>query len=698
MKQFSKLFFAAAVAALGLASCAKEVAPVETPKDNLVTVHFGATAGIEGATKATLTPNEQETLFTSAWENKDALSVKYSYYNETTEATTSGTVSASWATNHFVAEMPEGHGMWDYNVVYPAPDADSKVDFGSARTQKGNIYNSKYDLMKGGAIEEGADAGKTSDGKDIVFEMTRQTAIAYFHFTSTLNEEVVSAKLSVEGKDAYLSTSDVQIGKDKSGNIDYAKGYVFTETEGVVSKEINLTFTGETPKSSDFKLWFNVLPTIYDKMTLTVETTNHTLTISRNAEGMYEAGKLYKVVKKEIPAEKWVKKGGETPTSHIWDLTINSTSEASTERIGWTSDIADMLCIKGNSTVAANSYYPGANNRTSTRFYTNSTLSITPKSGISLKYYVFEATSDNYATALVNSTWTNATAEVDNDNSRIVYIIAINPSMAVTAKISAACGFNKVECHANALSVSPAIKPTVPSIDVDAVGGENTISYTIQHPVTGSSLTATSSATWIKSINCDKEGLVTFTVEANEGTERTATITLSYPDASDVIVSIKQRAAGSEAVKTYTLQFGTNYNNDETNEYSNNWSVTCDGFTWKMTNWNNYNNGWTYVKAGSKKADSIATITTGTAMPEAISTVTMTIDKITAKNVNSIELEVLPATGTTAIETISGAVKQGDCVFKITKPQTGCRYRISVDCKKSSNGIVQVSKVVYSNN
>lgn len=80
MKHYTKLFFAAAVAALGLASCAKEVAPVETPKDNLVTVHFGATAGIEGATKATLTPNEQETLFTSAWVNGDVLGVQY--YND----------------------------------------------------------------------------------------------------------------------------------------------------------------------------------------------------------------------------------------------------------------------------------------------------------------------------------------------------------------------------------------------------------------------------------------------------------------------------------------------------------------------------------------------------------------------------------------------------------------------------------------
>lgn len=325
MKQFSKVFFAAAVAALGLASCAKEVAPVETPKDNLVTVHFGATAGIEGATKATLT-TEDELTFTSAWENGDELSVKYTNDNETVGATTSGIVSASWSTDHFETTMPEYTGMWDYNVVYPAPNTESKVDFGSTRTQKGNAYNSKYDLMKGGAIEVDADAGKTADGKNIVFEMTRQTAIAYFHLTSTLDEEVVSAKLSVEGNGAYLSTSDVQIGKDNSGNIDYAKGYTFTKTEGVASKEINLTFdAGTAPMSSDFKLWFNVLPTKYTKMTLTVETANHTLTISRTAPNIdeYVAGKLYKVVKKEIPAEKWVKKGGggETPVVESWIAT-----------------------------------------------------------------------------------------------------------------------------------------------------------------------------------------------------------------------------------------------------------------------------------------------------------------------------------------------------------------------------------------
>ena len=324
MKKFMKSFALLAVAALGLSACNDDkLVPDNGNADGkFVTVHFGAEAAIEGATKATLTTEDEKT-FKSAWENGDVLSVEYS--NDNTPVN-KGIVPATWTADHFDATLPTYKGMWDYNVVYPAPDAESKVDFGSARTQKGNAYNSKYDLMKGGAIETGADAGMTADGKKIVFEMTRQTAIAYFHLTSALDEEVVSAKLSVEGNGAYLSTSDVQIGKDNKGNTSYAQGYAFTETEGVASKEISLTFTGIVPKTSDFKLWFNVLPTIYDKMTLTVETANHTLTISRNATGMYEAGKLYKVVK-TIPADKWFEKGGETPVESSYKIEFNSTTK-----------------------------------------------------------------------------------------------------------------------------------------------------------------------------------------------------------------------------------------------------------------------------------------------------------------------------------------------------------------------------------
>ena len=337
MKKLMRTFALMAVAALGLSACTGEKLVPDTGNADgkFVTVHFGAEAAIEGATKATLT-TEDELTFKSAWENGDALSVEYSNDNGAAGAT--GIVPATWTTDHFEATLPEHTGMWSYNVVYPAPAAEGVVDFGSARTQKGNAYNSKYDLMKGGAIAERAAAGKTAEGGNIVFEMTRQTAIAYFHFTSTLNEEVVSAKLSVEG--GNIASSLVMVSEKE-----YSKGFDLSVED---LAEITITYEdGTAPKASDFKLWFNVLPTTYTKMTLTVETVGHTLTISRAAEGMYLDGKLYKVVK-TIPADKWVEKGGETPSTKDFTLVTGALSD-------WTGSY--LLVGKYTETTPKSSYY-----------------------------------------------------------------------------------------------------------------------------------------------------------------------------------------------------------------------------------------------------------------------------------------------------------------------------------------------------
>lgn len=350
MKQFSKLFFAAAVAALGLASCAKEVAPVETPKDNLVTVHFGATAGIEGATKATLTPNEQETLFTSAWVKGDVLGVKYYNDNMAEEQV----VHATWneTSYSFSTALPEFTGRWIYRAAYPAPEADGSVEFGSSRTQKGNAYNSKYDLMRGSVMTE-APAGKTDEGKDIIFDMTRETAIAYFHFTSKLAEKVVSAKLSVTG--GSIANSSVTTDDDNS--------FVFSDDKPL--NEITITFEeGTAPDATDFKLWYNVRQTSYRSMTLEVETTDHKMTISRNSDGAYYSGKLYKVVK-DID-DKWVAKGGETPTESSY--TIEFYSDAKNETGITNTTKASTIVSKGSEyltdqpfTSSTKSYYGGIN-------------------------------------------------------------------------------------------------------------------------------------------------------------------------------------------------------------------------------------------------------------------------------------------------------------------------------------------------
>ena len=286
MKKLMRTFALMAVAALGLSACTGEkLVPDNGNADGkFVTVHFGAEAAIEGATKATLTPNEAETMFASAWEkDKDAICV--SYENGGAKLTTT---TGTWNGTTFLAGLPAYTGMWEYQACYPCP-TNEEVPFGSARKQKGNLYNSDYDIMISSKVSVNNDAaGKDDNGNDIVFQMDRQTGIVYFHLTSSLEEEVVSAKLSVEG-----------------GNI--ASAHAILGPSGFLAesdlKEITITFT-EAPTAKDIRLWFNVLPTSYTSMSLVVETTGHTLTLNNSNPGTFAAQKLYKV-KRDV-SSKWV--------------------------------------------------------------------------------------------------------------------------------------------------------------------------------------------------------------------------------------------------------------------------------------------------------------------------------------------------------------------------------------------------------
>ena len=293
MKKFMKSFALLAVAALGLSACNDDkLIPDNGNADGkFVTVHFGAEAAIEGATKATLTTDDELT-FKSAWVNGDVLSVEYI----SPETADNKIITATWDGTSFEAKgLPNETGAWDYTACYPKPDEkDTHIDFGRVRTQKGSAYNSIYDVMIGNKSTKNSAAGKDDDGSNVVFNMTRQTAVAYFHLTGgPADEKVESATLSVEG--GFIASQHA-----------YISNFAFAPTKDLT--DITITFdAGTAPKASDFQLWYNVLPTEYTKMTLIVETANHTLTISRAKADNYAAGKLYKVVK-NIPADKWVKK------------------------------------------------------------------------------------------------------------------------------------------------------------------------------------------------------------------------------------------------------------------------------------------------------------------------------------------------------------------------------------------------------
>ena len=982
MKNFNKIFFAAVAAAFGLVSCSQELTPVEKPQGNLVTVNFGAEASITCPTKATLT-TEDEKLFTSAWENGDALSVEYI----SPETADNKIITATWNGTSFEANgLPNETGAWDYTACYPKPDEkDNHIDFGANRTQKGNAYNSIYDVMIGNKSTKNSAAGKDDDGSDIVFNMKRQTAVAYFHLTGgPAEEQLVSATLSVEG--GFIASQHA-----------YISNFAFAPSQDL--NEITITFDeGTAPNASDFQLWFNVLPTKYTKMTLAVETTGHTMTISRNTpeKDEYVAGNLYKVVK-AIPAEKWVSKAaytggdlvfdfktvqpkgwpttsttasegtykyaingvdysfihgtgiycaGTTPTSAYLMIakssslglpaimgyrlvkvvgTLNDTGSPSTQaQISITNgtDVVSGGTAQTWNTKGADYTYTLTETEENTIYYlsVSSTANCqmiklvlsyepaTPKTALetpanlavsaakvvswdavsgaasyelTIGKDVFTSETNSYdATAVVDDYYDVAVVAIPSDKENyknsaaatlggakfgtptlatptlkegVVDGASISVSWTVDERATAGynCELFKGEVKVGEGQIVNAGTVTFTGLDaetayvvkVNAVAVEGTKAYaaspvatlevttkaatatandgSLERPYTAAEAIAAIDANtgltgkyvkgivkaapsfdarynsltydiesgaktlniysgkdlgnagfvgaedlkagdevvvfgnlkkynkvyeldknnYLISINGETQiyrGLavsapktaftvgdafefggkalqvwrgkadVDVTASAtfsgyNMSTEGKQTVTVTVGEES-VTYEINVRAAGAEAPKTYTLQFGAEYNGAEANGYSNNWSVVCDGFTWKMTNWNNYNNGWAYVKAGPKgKKAAHATIETA-AMPEAISKISITIDDVKNGNITSIVLKSSPTndfTSGTTIETKSSITAKGEVIFNIPSPQNGLYYQLDFTLNNTTsnkNGVAQVSKVVYTNN
>jgi len=241
------------------------------------------------------------------------------------------------------------------------------------------------------------------------------------------------------------------------------------------------------------------------------------------------------------------------PPHFTWDLSIASYDEIEDpDIVTWSSDFATMTNSSENGGTSASNYLGGdANNRTSSRFYSGNTLTITPAVGYSITSVEFSATSNNYADALQNSAWTNATATVDEQK---VTVTPTDGLSAMSATIGATCGFTGVTVY-YVEDHTPVIVAGDVTVAFDATNGS--INYTINNPAEGGALSASTTATWI-TLGDAVDNAVAFTCEANELTEdRTATVTLTYTyNTTETVtkdVTVTQGAAPEPAVIYSTI-------------------------------------------------------------------------------------------------------------------------------------------------
>lgn len=162
-----------------------------------------------------------------------------------------------------------------------------------------------------------------------------------------------------------------------------------------------------------------------------------------------------------------------------------------------------------------------------------------------------------------------------------------------------------------------------------------------------------------------------------------------------MLLGVTNAWAEEEVYKT--ALFGESYNSKAVSSYENSWSATNDGFTVDLTNFNNNNNAWSYVKCGRKNYESVGVITTAEAVDKAITKVVVTVDAFTSGKVNSFKLYVASDENfSTGVQTISHSIATGANTFTVTTPAENQFYKIEIDCASaSSNGIVQISKIEY---
>lgn len=143
----------------------------------------------------------------------------------------------------------------------------------------------------------------------------------------------------------------------------------------------------------------------------------------------------------------------EAPKMVDIDLAKDQTTTATTDKLEWLGEFVTVTANKAKAGTETNSYYPG-NGKTSTRFYTGSTLTFTPAPFVVLGEITYEATTVGFAKVMAESQWKNATAEANGMSATITPIDGTKP---VSATIGARTGGNSFSINyslANEISLA----------------------------------------------------------------------------------------------------------------------------------------------------------------------------------------------------------------------------------------------------
>lgn len=224
-----------------------------------------------------------------------------------------------------------------------------------------------------------------------------------------------------------------------------------------------------------------------------------------------------------------------------------------------TSGDVTLTYNKGTSSTAP-AYY---NTGTGVRVYAGGNLTVTASGNTITKVVVTYAKNNSPKVSGTPEGWKKTDSPATWEGSATEVVLNVKNSGHIRIQ--------KVVVTYETSSTTPFIIANNVNIDYDATSGE--IGYTITNPVTGTSLTAdVPEGSWL-TLGTVSETSIPFTCKANEGEERTATVTLTYGDITKD-VTITQAAAPKVYTTIPELFTAATSTEQEVNVTFNNWVVS----------------------------------------------------------------------------------------------------------------------------
>lgn len=570
MKSLSKITLFAALTAVTATACQKEDSSIDTPSGKLVKMTF--TAGNPEFKPEVRTEIDGLTPYWSVGDqigiSTDGTKSNYPFTNDATERAATTTFSG----NANISSTIYAYYPFTANGIDKVGDnTGAKVDLPANQTPTASSFDGKADILVSKPLT------LDSEGQQVAnLEFRRLSAIVKV----VLKDQSTGAKLADQHVSSLSITTDGdntlagRVVVDLLNYTMYAPYYNGSNT-------VTATYTTNT------EYVINGVSGTYLSVYPRLLAAGSKLVVEAATEGY--------VIKKEIVLSNEI----DLETGKITTLNVNLSDEHITAAatglsLPFTDDFSDLT---GNGSAAnilsrkdkngndlysaANSYVYQYNSPHGLRMSSsdNSGYIVTSELDLSAPFSVLisakvwpKDTSGIKVTAGESAAITTADL-TEEFKSYLLKFDAQNSKTKIRIEPSAA----KERIIIESIQIVPGHDITLPpvlkitsetTLSVPAKSTIKTINYTVENPTNGVSVVASSDVSWLNSFVYNVDG-VSFTIDANQGEERSGTITLSYEGAEAQTVSVTQTKPGAvmwetETFENYTVPSATSYGSSGT--------------------------------------------------------------------------------------------------------------------------------------